>query len=355
MAKVNDIVRFLNAVGGGKVTKIKNNIAYVEDADGFEQPVLINELVVVEEHKAKPTAYERPVVQAPSKEDKSAAVAEEPALPIEETEGGDVLNVVLAYEPKNLKQLNDTTFFAYLVNDSNYFLDFTYMSKKDNNGLWQVRFHGTVEPNIQILLDEFTHEDLTEMSKVAIQYVAYKKDKPFKSKNPALVEHRLDTTKFYKLHCFHDCEYFDSPVIAIDVVKNDLPAKVFTIDSHDLERAMTQKVDEYNRHSKFKPVQKNNKKGDVIIQDLHIAELLDNTRGLSNADMLKYQIDKFCEVMNANIKKQGQKIIFIHGKGEGVLRKAILDELKRHYPHCTSQDASFREYGFGATQITIRG
>ncbi len=47
--KIGDTVRFLNATGGGKVTKIeqKNNLVYVEDADGFEIPVLAQECVVV--------------------------------------------------------------------------------------------------------------------------------------------------------------------------------------------------------------------------------------------------------------------------------------------------------------------
>lgn len=40
--------------------------------------------------------------------------------------------------------------------------------------------------------------------------------------------------------------------------------------------------------------------------------------------------------------------------GEGVLRNAILKELKYKYKNCDVQDASFREYGFGATQVTIR-
>ena len=96
------------------------------------------------------------------------------------------------------------------------------------------------------------------------------------------------------------------------------------------------------------------KKDDIIVQDLHIAELLDNLSGLSNTDMLNVQLDKFREVMDANKKKLGQKIVFIHGKGEGVLRRALLDELKRKWPHCAVQDASFQEYGFGATQVTIK-
>ena len=51
--------------------------------------------------------------------------------------------------------------------------------------------------------------------------------------------------------------------------------------------------------------------------------------------------------------KKGQKIVFIHGKGEGTLRRAILDELRTKYKEYSSQDASFREYGFGATMVTI--
>ena len=47
------------------------------------------------------------------------------------------------------------------------------------------------------------------------------------------------------------------------------------------------------------------------------------------------------------------KIVFIHGNGDGVLRKSILQELKYKYKNYESQDASFREYGFGATMVII--
>ena len=52
--------------------------------------------------------------------------------------------------------------------------------------------------------------------------------------------------------------------------------------------------------------------------------------------------------------KHGTKLIFIHGKGEGVLRHAILHELSYRYKNCPYQDASFQEYGYGATQVTIK-
>ncbi len=352
MAKVNDVVRFLNSIGGGRIVRIEGNMAYVEDSDGFEQPMLLRECVVVDEAKPKMTAYDRPMVPSPSKE---APKPQPQKVEFEETEDGDVLNVTLAYEPKELKHLNTTSFYAYLVNDSNYYLYFSYMTRGDNaTGMWETRFHGIVEPNIQVLLEEFESSQLKDMSHVAVQYMAFKDGKEFRLKNPAFVEHRLDATKFFKLHCYHDNQYFDSPVIALDIVRNDVPARMMVVDSAELERAMREK--KHADRQKKQPVKKQEKKhGNEIIEcDLHIHELLDSTAGLSNHDMLEVQLDKFRQVMEENINIPGARVVFIHGKGEGVLRKAILDELKRKYPNCEAQDASFREYGFGATLVKLR-
>ena len=63
---------------------------------------------------------------------------------------------------------------------------------------------------------------------------------------------------------------------------------------------------------------------------------------------------KFGEIMDRHIKQKGLKIVFIHGKGNGVLRQEIIKTLKYKYKSCLYQDASFREYGFGATLVTIK-
>ena len=43
-----DKVKFLNDVGGGIVKKLEGGLAFVEDEDGFEIPMPVYELVVVE-------------------------------------------------------------------------------------------------------------------------------------------------------------------------------------------------------------------------------------------------------------------------------------------------------------------
>ena len=45
--KIGDTVRFLNSIGGGRVVRLDGQLAYVEDEDGFEVPVLQRECVIV--------------------------------------------------------------------------------------------------------------------------------------------------------------------------------------------------------------------------------------------------------------------------------------------------------------------
>lgn len=92
---------------------------------------------------------------------------------------------------------------------------------------------------------------------------------------------------------------------------------------------------------------------EIIEVDLHAHEILDTTAGMSPADIKEYQMKVFRDTMNEHLKEKGRRIVFIHGKGEGVLRKAIETELKYSYKSCTYQDASFQQYGFGATMVII--
>lgn len=175
----------------------------------------------------------------------------------------------------------------------------------------------------------------------------------FALKQPALQEFNLDTTRFARLHCFARNEYFDSPVIAIDIVRDDRPARQPKIDAASLEKALKEKrrADAPVRRS---PQHKAKNNSGVIEVDLHASELFDDMRGLGNADILNAQVDRFREEMDRHLRDAGTRIVFIHGKGNGVLREALMKELNHRYKGHDVQDASFREYGFGATQVTIR-
>lgn len=95
------------------------------------------------------------------------------------------------------------------------------------------------------------------------------------------------------------------------------------------------------------------KKDNILEVDLHIAQLVDHWQNMQRGEILELQLSTFHKTMRNNIKNRGQKIVFIHGKGEGILKAAINKELEKAYPTCQYHDASFAQYGFGATMVII--
>lgn len=353
--KIGDKVRFLSEVGGGIVKGFQGkDIVLVEDADGFDIPMPMRECVVIDTDDYN---MKRKAAPAPSK-------AEGPAKPMKpempavqrqpETRGGDMLNVMLAFVPEDVKAISSTSFEAYLVNDSNYYLYYTYLSAEGK--AWKVRSHGLVDPNTKLFLEGFAKDVLNEMERVAVQFIAFKDGKTFAMKPAVSVELRIDTVKFYKLHTFSASDFFEEPALIYDIVKDDVPAKQVYVSAEEIQSALLQKkfVDKPKSQPIVKPNHGQSGKNGIIEVDLHIDSLLDDTHGMSNSEILNYQLDKFREVIEANKEKREQKIVFIHGKGDGVLRKAIIDELKRKHSNYRYQDASFQEYGFGATMVTIK-
>lgn len=95
------------------------------------------------------------------------------------------------------------------------------------------------------------------------------------------------------------------------------------------------------------------KKEDILEVDLHISALTERWRNIQRNEMLQLQLNVFQRVMRDNIRNKGKKIVFIHGRGEGILKAAIAAALNRDYPSCEYCDASFAQYGFGATMVVI--
>ncbi len=233
----------------------------------------------------------------------------------------------------------------YIVNDSNYYLQFALYS---GTGKMRVRSHNLVEPQTKLYLETINKIGLNDLEQLRFQGFAYKQIE-FEAKPALDIELKINPTKFYKLHSFRENDYFDEDAMLVTIVKNDVMDLGMLIDPQQLQRAISEKkVQEHKPQSKPQ-----NPKPTIIEVDLHINQLVDNTNGLSRADMLNYQLEKFNQVMQENLKRKGQKIVFIHGKGEGVLRAEIEKLLKKKYYKCTYQDASFQQYGFGATQVTI--
>ncbi|MBR4367000.1 MAG: DUF2027 domain-containing protein [Bacteroidaceae bacterium] len=410
--KIGDKVRFLSESGGGIVKGFQGrNVVLVEDEDGFDIPMPIDECVVIVTDDYN-IAKVHTVTKAPEKQEqknvtkkeavtvasvsKALAINDEQESEVEidpadkpitfrpkpqERKEGDKLNAFLAFVPVNSREISTTTFECYIVNDCNYFIYYTYSTAE--NASWNLRSSGIVEPNTKVFVEELHHTDLNTLEKVAIQMVAYKEDKPFGMKQPVSVVMRIDGTKFFKLHSFKESLFFDELALLYEIVKDDVVTRPLVIDAAEMKRSMygggKSEVREERPHTADARVRnvlpsqgRSTTQADVIASpasvfervkqigksvivevDLHINELLDSVSGMSTGDMKEYQLNVFRKVMEAHKTEKGRKIVFIHGKGDGILRNSIITELKSKYKNCTYQDASFREYGFGATMVIV--
>ena len=347
--QIGDTIRFLNTVGGGTVKGFQDkNIVIVEDEHGFDFPVLVSECIKVnpsDNKKQENIEVKQEVVKATN----APQVAEIDDAEPDETLSGEKITTCLVYLPTDIKTLSTTTFECFFINDSNYYLFVNYMSRTNNS--WTSRYNGLVEPNTKLLLEEFNKADLNDLEQVCVQYVAFKHNKPYTLKSPVSVELRIDTVKFYKLHSFKENDYFEDDAQVYYITRKDVPEREMLITNEDIQRAIREK-DAPARRPRIQKIAK--KKDDILEIDLHIHELLDTTAGMSNKDMLDYQMSKFHEVMKENKNKKNRKIVFIHGKGDGVLKNEIYKAIKKDYKKVDSQDASFQEYGYGATMVIIK-
>jgi len=87
--------------------------------------------------------------------------------------------------------------------------------------------------------------------------------------------------------------------------------------------------------------------------DLHINKIIDQVVGLTNTEILTIQLDVFRKELNLAIRSNEREIIFIHGIGNGTLKGELRRVAAQEYKWCSQEDASFKEYGFGATRIRI--
>ncbi len=86
--------------------------------------------------------------------------------------------------------------------------------------------------------------------------------------------------------------------------------------------------------------------------DLHIHQLVKSSKGMSNYDMLNIQLETAKRQLDFAIRKRIQKVVFIHGVGEGVLKEE-LHYLFNRYENLKFYDADYQKYGLGATEVYI--
>ncbi len=326
---IGDKVRLLNEVGGGIVSGFKNrDIVLVEDEDGFEIPVLITECVVIESAGgAAKTTSNAPVIQ------------QEREKPITEFHDKKGLKAFIAIAPEFEDVPLQGKLEMYLVNDSNYFIYFVCEENKANG---KSIADGLLHPNTHQPLGTFTAQQLGEMGKMKVRLLPFQRQKEYKHISDIEKTIAFNAVKLAQSKSYDDSAFFAFKAFFMPVHNDDMEVSLKELTSKE------EKPKQGKSHLKSPK-----KTSEIIEVDLHIEALLDDFSGMSKKDILDYQLSKFHDTINEYIGNKGQRIVFIHGVGNGRLKTDIRNSLQRKY-QLDFQDASFREYGYGATMVIVR-
>jgi len=355
--KVGDKVKFLNENGGGVVSKIVNsNLVHVAISDGFDIPVVPNELIKISTNDGKgsfifqneqETRVDTPVVteepQNTGNERKSKLYFGKNAV---------AKGVYLAFAPQNQKFLITGDINVFIVNNTSYDITYNLIGRGTDN--YTRLDHATLCAEEKIIIDTISRDNLSEWIEGYVQLL-FHNDEMEKIPLPVHEHYKVQASKFFKEHSFKKDPLLNDNAIVIKIVELVGIEKVDTTDAVRLKEKeeSTQKKKKVEAQKNIELIDNHRVTIGEAEVDLHISALRDDYNDLSNLEILDYQLKYFSSTLDNAIKNNYSKVTYIHGIGNGTLRNTIKKSIKNEYPEFGIRNASFSQYGNGAIDVLI--
>ncbi|SER10233.1 Smr/MutS family protein [Pedobacter rhizosphaerae] len=314
--KLGDFVRFVDEKREGYVTKIIDaQTLGVTDSDGFEIPVVVGNLTYVHGHGNTVTEKEeapKPIaVNVPS---------------VSKIENGIYVAVASDNKAGNVVHfhLQNQTPTVLLIS--------IHSSRKDK---YSSVFYGVLESFSSTLIYSASLADLDIWPEFSFQILLHQKE-DVKPVSP------LNFMKKFRAKDF-STEQRELPALKQKgwVIRLDEQAPL--IDAQKLKESFFKTAEE--RKTVAAPARE---------IDLHIEKLRDDYHFLEPDEMLNIQLAVFQSSMDAAIVHHFDKITFIHGSGNGVLRSKIHKMISQNPQVKTYMDAQKEKFGYGATEIVFK-
>lgn len=317
-------MRLLHGKEEGIITQFigTDQVEIAIDSD-FTIPVLRKEIVVIaaeEDNYLKNWGVE-PAAKEPKKN--------EPApLPLTATAG---IYVALAHQTEELLAVS-------LINYSDFDLLFTY--GEESNGRYKGVQSDKLTPKNSKVVSHVHLKDFDKWPDLVIQYLQHRVS-GITLLEPVVKRIKFKASSFYKSKKM-------APVLKKEAYLFPLDQKPIEINPdkilENLTATETKNPENYQLKSPSHEV------------DLHIEKLTDIDAALmSNSEMLRTQLAAFQDNLDRALATNMHEIIFIHGTGNGVLRKEIqkiLSQMRSQIKYY--EDARKEKFGYGATLVRLK-
>lgn len=354
--KSGDKVKFLNEKGGGVVVRnIDSRLVLVMIDDGFEIPVLISDLVPVpvaestRKNQAMDIARQEVLRQEQEKVDEADAARKSGLRRF--AKNPEPEGIYLAFVPHDQQWLLTGLLDVTLVNHSPAELLYCFnISLEDSQ---ENVDYGQVAAYSKVVIETISREDLNAWASGLIQAILIE-EKTTQPMMPLHAPFQLKASRFFK-----EGSYNSSAILGEKAVMVSLQS-LQTLRINDQQAMQFKKEGRITGPSKTPTIikekqliDKHRKAPGEAIVDLHIAELVDNILGLSSQDMLRIQLDYFNKSLDSAMVNEYEKVTFIHGVGNGVLKNAIVKALE-NYEGTSNRMASMSKFGVGAIDVLLK-
>lgn len=320
--QVGDKVRFLNEAESGWVTKvISNDVVRVEIEDGLEIDVATLELIKVPGSSVESNS-------TPKKVEKEITI---------EIDNGPVfeyskdLKEKLSIDFTRNGNLFDVFFVNGLESDFHLFVfekvDGTYIFEKD------------VIVSSNSIIKAFS-TSIQDTSGYLIEGIWLNQTGKHKN-SPISTVVKVKTARFFKEDSYQPSAIKGRRSISeVIFEEDDLMHQIDVSRLNDFKKVDTSKGPKYS-----KPHQA----PETMEIDLHIEELIDKHKHLTNGEIVNIQLNALEDKINSAIRNNCKELVVIHGVGKGVLRDEVRKLIKNM--GFRYSDGSYAKYGYGATLL----
>ncbi|HPS46812.1 MAG TPA: DUF2027 domain-containing protein [Bacteroidales bacterium] len=348
--KIGDKVSFISEKRDGIVKKImNNNMVLVEIEEGFEIPVIGSDLINLNMNRES----ENPKKMVIPEED--LEIRFEPRFELSKNTNQVIKKgMYLAFIPENKNNIHNSDLALYLINNNPFDCLFSYDLLAQ--GKYRCNDFDRADAYSTILLKVISPSEMQQWMNLRFQFIFFKINDDI-AKNPARYEIRLKPAPLFNEENFQFNDFLNDVcyIVSLSDKESKFPEELneekWAIEKN-IKPSGIKIVGHINDKKPLFPEKYIIENG-IAEVDLHIEELIDDYARKENFELLKIQIDFFSKMLNCAIEHNLKKIIFIHGVGNGRLKKEIIQIIKQEYPDLNYQDASLLRYGKGATEIII--
>ena len=354
--KIGDKVNFLSTVGGGKVTKIiDSRMVMVEVEDGFEIPTLITDLVLDYRTMPAPSKQQEAVDKVQKEVQGQQLLAQEQAEAARKgglrrfAKEAEKEGIYMAFVPHEQQWLLTGPLDVVLVNHTPYEMLYTFTIKEEDK--FANIDYGQVDKYEKIVIETVSRDDIEYWLNGVVQAILTTETSDCVLL-PLNAPFSLRVGRFMK-----EGSYLPSGILgekSVMICLSELIA--LKHGDSDFTKIMKEGIGSQapakDLVKKEAAIDKHRTAPGEAVVDLHIGELVDNILGLSSHDMFKIQTDYFKKMLDSAIAAEYTKVTFIHGVGNGVLKNAIIEELK-NYKNTENRMASIAKFGVGAIDVII--